>query len=436
MRRGWRRTWDALIAVVTAAGSALAAPSPASADEGAAYFETVPAAGSAPYVAYVGDLYPVRVGTSDADGWATCRIRYGDGVTEEGSRRGPFCVQGKTWTAVGSRTVTATLTDDTGENSAVSVRVDVRERPLVDEVDGVEGAPVRLAAPASMAGSPVTWSMASGAESCVLDGPRTAEPTLTCGADGTHEARVTAADGESARVLVRLRNAAPTAGPVEVTAYRGPFKDGRAVERTVTGQALTILAEAGDPGSEDALTCRTDFGDGTVQADSGPGVTGPVRCGGPHSYSRPGRYDVVVSVTDEDGARTTATRTVRVAYRATSARTKGALGKARVRSTMRISRTSAPRGSFRLRLPGGGIVQGAHADRVETWTRTSGASRREVSWEGPATLRDKAVRYRVDLSLNRSGRVTRQRVSVFSSRRLVFHHVGTPARGTARASVG
>lgn len=437
MRADWQRWLTTLVAMVTAPAVGVVAPSPASAADGAAYFESVPAASpGSPYVAYVGDVYTVMVGTADPDNWETCRIEYGDGVSEAGNRRGPSCVQGKTWSETGSRRVTATLTDSSGEASTTSVDVDVRERPSAGEVRGAEGAPVRVEAPDTMDGSPVTWSMADASSPCEFDDATADATDVRCAADGDHEAHVTSEEGMSARVLVRVTNAAPSAGRVKVTEYRGPKKSERAVSRTKTGQALTILARGTDPGADDELSCRTDFGDGTVLEDS-DGVRGPVRCGGPHSYTRAGRYPVTITVTDEDGAATTVTRTVRVDHRAARASVDNRLGGARVVSNVRLRRDAAPAGAFRLRLPNGALVVGKRPTLVETWKQPSGQVRREMSWEGVASKAGKkGFRYRVDLGVDRRGKVVRERVSVFSARRLVFHEVGTPKAGTARVKIG
>lgn len=90
--------------------------------------------------------------------------------------------------------------------------------------------------------------------------------------------------------------------PPSVIGYGGPAGRWRTGREAVLGVNLT------DPGPDDVLHVSWDFGDGGTAAT-------PTA---PHTWTSPGTYDVVVTVTDEDGGRTVEkVATVNVADHAT-----------------------------------------------------------------------------------------------------------------------
>ncbi|HYH96685.1 Ig-like domain-containing protein, partial [Hyalangium sp.] len=114
---------------------------------------------------------------------------------------------------------------------------------------------------------------------------------------GTYDVVLTVSDGI---VIVQkmLRLEVQNTAPVIV-----PLEDPAAAEE---GKPLTLRAQASDRGSSDTLSFSWDFGDGSAPATSAET---------PHTYADNGVYTVKVTVTDDSGAFTQATREVHVANR-------------------------------------------------------------------------------------------------------------------------
>jgi MYXO-CTERM domain-containing protein len=112
---------------------------------------------------------------------------------------------------------------------------------------------------------------------------------------GAYDVALTVSDGfVTVQKMLRLdvQNAAPVIVPLESPAT------------AEEGKPLTLRAQASDRGSSDTLSFSWDFGDGSAPAASAET---------PHTYGDNGVYTVKVTVTDDSGAFTQATREVQVA---------------------------------------------------------------------------------------------------------------------------
>ncbi len=125
-----------------------------------------------------------------------------------------------------------------------------------------------------------------------LDDPTSPTPTYTAVDDGAEVLTVTVAGahGTSAsdQVMVTTTNAAPVVAAVTPANAPG-------------SSDLALAVDVTDPGAADTHTVAVDWGDGTVDA---------VAPDPAHTYAEPGRYDVAVTVTDDDGGTATWARRV------------------------------------------------------------------------------------------------------------------------------
>lgn len=168
------------------------------------------------------------------------------------------------------------------------------EAPTADagpDVTVAEGASVTLGgsnAP-DAGGDPLThaWLPADR-----LDDPASPTPTYTGVDDGEQVLAVTVTDahGTSAtdEVTVTTANAPPAIAGVTPMTSAG-------------SSDLSLAVDVTDPGTADTHNVGVDWGDGTVDA----AAPDPA-----HTYAEPGRYQVAVTVTDDDGGTATWTQPV------------------------------------------------------------------------------------------------------------------------------
>jgi len=116
-----------------------------------------------------------------------------------------------------------------------------------------------------------------------LDDPSSPTPAYTGADDGSEALTLTVTDSHGMaatdQVVVTTENAPPALTILPVT---------------VAGSStLDLASEVTDPGTLDTHVVAVDWGDGIVE----PAVTEPT-----HAYAEPGRYRVIVTATDDDGA--------------------------------------------------------------------------------------------------------------------------------------
>jgi hypothetical protein len=172
----------------------------------------------------------------------------------------------------------------------------------VSAPDGVEGTPIQFSTSATgpcAAGGTYTWDFGDGGNG------HTATPQHTYADNGVYTGQVVFTDStgltDAADFTVNVSNAAP-----EVTVVPG------APVTVPWGKALTLKAQAVDPGAADqsTLTYDWDFADGDSIDNGGPSET--------HSWAAPGDRSPTVNVCDKDGACTLKTFTVHVRTHATT----------------------------------------------------------------------------------------------------------------------
>jgi trimeric autotransporter adhesin len=128
--------------------------------------------------------------------------------------------------------------------------------------------------------------------------------TITCTDDGEFTLRLTD-DGANPPVedtaTLELSNVAPA---VDITAPEG----GDAFE---AGTPVEPVAPFTDAGSNDTRTCTVDFDDGTPVADGEVDQEpGSGTCTIPHEFTAAGPHSMLVTVTDDNGASSSAVVTV------------------------------------------------------------------------------------------------------------------------------
>lgn len=159
-----------------------------------------------------------------------------------------------------------------------------------------EGATVTLAATVhNPSGAALLYTWDPGDGSPPRSGPALASIVHLYPDDGTFTVTLTVDDGSGGVAegtgTVSVTNVAP-----EIAALAAPAEAAR-------DEPVTLEAVARDPGSDDVLTYRWDFGDGGTA--SGPGLASTT-----HRFTEPGVHSVRVVVEDGDGGR--AERTVLV----------------------------------------------------------------------------------------------------------------------------
>ena len=173
----------------------------------------------------------------------------------------------------------------------------------VSAPDGVEGTPIQFATSATgpcAAGGTYSWDFGDGS------GPgHTATPKHTYADNGYWTGQVVFTDStgltDAADFGLNVANAAPNVTVVPGAPVTVPW-----------GKALTLKAQAVDPGAADqsTLTYDWDFADGDSIDNGGPSET--------HSWATVGDRAPTVNVCDKDGACTLKTFTVHVRSHATT----------------------------------------------------------------------------------------------------------------------
>ncbi|WP_424186398.1 PKD domain-containing protein [Actinokineospora sp. G85] len=209
--------------------------------------------------------------------------------------------------------VTARGTDGGGAGTVTDcTTVVVNDPPTVTvggPYSGQEGTAVALAGTVVDPDGPslsTQWSVVpeSGVDAgatCAFSAPNSVDTTVTCDDDGVWTLRLTANDGlnpaVAATTTLTLSNVAPQ---VSVSSPA----NGTLVPR---GQPIGVTAPFTDIARNDTHTCTVDFADGTpVVAGTVAQGPGAGTCTASHTYTGVGAHNVLVTITDDDGAAATA----------------------------------------------------------------------------------------------------------------------------------
>ena len=132
-----------------------------------------------------------------------------------------------------------------------------------------------------------TWRFGDGTTS------EEREPSHTYAGSGTYTVRLTVSDNEGA--TDESSDDVTVTGPSEPPANQPP----RADFDIDCGDLTCTFADESDDEDGSVASWQWDFGDGATSTEQNP----------THTYGSPGRYDVILTVTDDDGAEDTRTRT-------------------------------------------------------------------------------------------------------------------------------
>ncbi|MGM1063238.1 choice-of-anchor P family protein, partial [Saccharothrix sp. Mg75] len=265
--------------------------------------------------------------------------------------------------------VTARGTDGGGPGTVTDCTdVIVNDPPTVlpgGPYAGQEGTPVGVAGTATDPDGPsltTSWTATplSGVDpgaTCAFAAPSNPTTTITCDDDGVWTLTLTASDGLNAPVVatttLTLTNVAPQ------VSISSPA-DGTLVLR---GAPITVTAPFTDIAMHDTHTCTVDFADGaapavgTVAQGAGSGT-----CTATHAYTGVGAHTVLVTVTDDDGGRATATVRL-VSHVRAEAWGISASGLVAVAKTPHATcPPSSDRTTATVTVPGLASVQALHAD--------------------------------------------------------------------------
>ncbi len=207
-----------------------------------------------------------------------------------------FCYAGAN---VGTDTVTASSGTLQATATVVWSSAQGNKPPVVKagrDQKGIEGKPVQLYGFAFDTDPlTTTWTATPGpgvdaGASCVFADASALITTVTCNDDGHWIITLTASDGINPPVSDSLKLKLANADPkVKITSPA----DKAVVER---GATVSVSATVQDPGSNDTLSCKIDWGDGK----SSIGTLANGVCTGQHVYGALGTYRLVVRATDDD----------------------------------------------------------------------------------------------------------------------------------------
>jgi PKD repeat protein len=232
--------------------------------------------------------------SADPDGAITAYAwSFGDGATATGS------VASHAYTSPGTYTVTLTVTDTSGHSAATTTPVTVHALPQ----------PLLRFSPAlPLAGSPATfdasgsidpdtsissyqWSFGDGA------GAGGSAPTHTYASPGTYTVALTVTNALGLTTVTSRQVTVADGHPAAAIAVVTP--------QPTPGQPVSFTAAAATGATGATVTYLWRFGDGSTAAGRAP----------THTYARPGRYIVSLTVTDSSGATTVTHQTVVVQRR-------------------------------------------------------------------------------------------------------------------------
>jgi PKD repeat protein len=234
-------------------------------------------------------------GSSSSDTGAsivTYAWRFGDGARASGAQ------STHTYSTPGSYSATLTVTDSSGQRSAVSHEVVVGQGPAaafaVAPSQPFDRAPVAFDATSSTPGAlggeieTYTWSFGDGSTAAG------ATATHTYGAPGTYTVKLTVVDGAGAQ---------KTASRSVVVADQPPAAAFAPPPGIMTAGQTIALDGAGSSDAEGAIASYAwSFGDGATA--TGKSVS--------HVFGAPGTYSVSLTVRDSSGQKTTTTHDLAV----------------------------------------------------------------------------------------------------------------------------
>ncbi len=215
-------------------------------------------------------------GSKDRDGKIrTYSWEFGDGATSTGKE------VSHTYTRAGAFAASLVVIDDKkGKSEAVTVGVNVLGTPVATPPFAPTGVAISLAldpAAANVTLPGVQWDFGDGSNG---SGVNVSHPFAQDGAY-TVRATVSTIPPISATTTVTIANRAPSA---VITAPSPPV---------VTNRALVFSAATSSDPDGDVVDYGWEFGDHSL-AGSGQEVS--------HTYTSPGTYHVLVTITDDDGA--------------------------------------------------------------------------------------------------------------------------------------
>ncbi len=260
-------------------------------------FSAFPSSGSAPLVVSLD-----ASSSSDSDGIiVTYRWTHGDGSTGSGKART------HTYELPGTYIVHLTVTDDNGVTDTASQTVQVSATPVSNNsptasfTASLTSGQAPLAVSFSASGSSdsdgsiasYAWTFGDGGSSSGVTASHTYDNT------GTYTARLTVTDDDGA-TDTSTRSIQVSATPVSNNSPTASFTASLTTGQTPLAVSFSASGSSDSDGS--IASYAWTFGDG----GSSSGVTAS------HTYNSTGTYTAQLTVTDDDGATDTATRTIQV----------------------------------------------------------------------------------------------------------------------------
>jgi PKD repeat protein len=232
--------------------------------------------------------------STDGDGSVTAwSWQFGDG--ESSSQQSPS----HTYAASGTYTVVLTVTDDAGAMDQVSRQITPSAAPPQDQPPRAEfeidcQQLTCMFSDRSTDDHGVTswaWDFGDGATSTDRN------PTHTYSAPGTFSVRLTVTDGGGAQGS-KTHDAHPQAPPLPPPSNEPPQAD---FDSHCNKLACSFTDKSKDNDGV-IVSWQWDFGDGSASSERSP----------EHTYANRGHYQVTLTVTDDDGAADSRTRTIDV----------------------------------------------------------------------------------------------------------------------------